>query len=74
MKLKELTMDPKKNDHPEPSAGDYPDPFSEPHTIPSGWDVTAFSTSERNSSSQYGSEIYQHTAAPKTNDHSQDTL
>ena len=67
-------MDPKKNDHPEPSAGDYPDPFSEPHTIPSGWDVTAFSTSERNSSSQYGSEIYQHTAAPKTNDHSQDTL
>ena len=67
-------MDPKKNDHPEPSAGHYPDPFSEPHTIPSGWDVTAFSTSERNSSSQYGLEIYQHLAAPKTNDPSQDTL
>lgn len=67
-------MDPQKNDPPEPSAGDYPDPFSEPRTIPAGWDVTAFSNAERNSFSQYGIETYQHTAAPETNGQSQDSL
>jgi hypothetical protein len=67
-------MDPQKNDHPEPKAGHYDDPFSELRTIPSGWDVSAFSSSEPNVPGENGRENYLHTGASETNDKTQNTL
>jgi hypothetical protein len=39
--------------HVEPESEDSVNPFGDPHTIPTGWDVAAFCSTERNSSSVY---------------------
>lgn len=47
-------MTPTRKEAVETQAEQSFEPFSEPNTIPAGWDVSAFSSSERDSVTQYG--------------------
>jgi hypothetical protein len=47
-------MNPRNDTTFDPMAEASPDPFSEPRTIPGGWDVSAFYAPERENLRHYG--------------------
>jgi hypothetical protein len=56
-------MNPRKRTIAEPEVDDVMDPFRDPRTIPTGWDVSAFYAPERENLPYY---VMEHTATRPT--------
>lgn len=70
-------MNPRKKTVAEPEVDDLMDPFREPRTIPSGWDVSAFYAPERENLPYYVMEHNVSTSTARLNtphDKSKNTL
>jgi hypothetical protein len=68
-KIRRNAMNPKKHEKVEPKADASFGPFSEPRTIPGGWDVSAFFAPE-----QALQVLPEALPAPELTDDSEDTL
>jgi hypothetical protein len=58
-------MAPKKTSVIDPMAEGHPDPFADPRTIPTGWEVSAFYGPEQ--SYPYQPDMYGHTSVKAVN-------
>lgn len=68
-------MTPRRTYHNEPENDEFLNPFGDPRTIPTGWNVSAFYAPERENAARYASpQTPSNIATPTPYDHTKDII